>query len=161
MLSDGTQAIAQGTVFIVKLHLFVELESADCSSGISGFTGVNQCPMRLWEKKHFQFGLKCTSCHCILAAVWNKHTTLSPNACCHVYLGYWILTAWKALSICLVPGHKAHWKRCNTRTTVSRDPNVRMCRLWSLGRTKRNPVPRVHTVVGLGRETKMPDVIRW
>ena len=50
MLSDGTQAIAQGTVFIVKLHLFVELESADCSSGISGFTGVNQCPMRLWEK---------------------------------------------------------------------------------------------------------------
>lgn len=60
MLSDGTQAIAQGTVFIVKLHLFVDLGSADCSSGISGRIGVSQWPMRLWEKKkrHFQFGIK-------------------------------------------------------------------------------------------------------
>lgn len=29
MLSVGIQAIAQGAVFIVKLHLFLELESAD------------------------------------------------------------------------------------------------------------------------------------
>ena len=47
MLSDGTQTIAQGTVFIVKLHWFLELEPADCNSGISGFTGVSQRPMRL------------------------------------------------------------------------------------------------------------------
>lgn len=57
MLSDGTQAIAQGTVFIVKLHLLVELKSADCNSGISGFTGVNQRPMRLRKKEKISISL--------------------------------------------------------------------------------------------------------
>ena len=51
MLSVGTHAIAQGTVFIVKLQGLVEPESADCSRGISGFTGVNQRPIRLCGNK--------------------------------------------------------------------------------------------------------------
>ena len=50
MLSEGTQAIAQGTVFIIKLHRFLELEFVDFSNGISGFTGVNQRPMRLLKE---------------------------------------------------------------------------------------------------------------
>lgn len=59
ILSEGTQAIAQGTVFIVKLHWFLELEFADCSNGISGFTGVSQRPMRLLkESKDGDFYMK-------------------------------------------------------------------------------------------------------
>ena len=51
MLSVVTHFMAQGTVFIVKLHWFVELESNDFSNGISGFTGVNQRPMRLSNQR--------------------------------------------------------------------------------------------------------------
>ena len=51
MLRDGTQAIAQGTVFTVKLHVLVKFAPADCNSGISGFTGVSQRPIRLRKEE--------------------------------------------------------------------------------------------------------------
>ena len=43
--------MAQGTVFTVKLHRFLELVFADCSNGVSDFTGVSHLPIRLWIKK--------------------------------------------------------------------------------------------------------------